>query len=105
MNTVNNTHNDYLKETTLDEITPIQNNEPEIYRKRKHSQWFMFGQKFPRSEIVFFTQMIIIGFVISVSVYNLSVECGDSSLWITLLSSCLGYVLPNPSLQRNVIVT
>ena len=44
--------------------------------------------------------VIILYTVIVVSIYNLIVGHGDSTLWTALLSSSLGYLLPNPSLKR-----
>ena len=37
--------------------------------------------------------------MIIVSLYNLSAKTGDDSLWTALLTSCLGYVLPNPKVK------
>ena len=54
----------------------------------------------PKEEIVFLCQVIILYTVIVVSIYNLTVGHGDSTLWTVLLSSSLGYLLPNPSLKR-----
>ena len=62
--------------------------------------WHLFGTEFPREEIVFFCQVIILYTVIVVSIYNLTVGHDDSTLWNALLSSSLGYLLPNPSLKR-----
>lgn len=70
----------------------------------KSERWNIFGQNYPRSEIVFFSQILIILVVISVSAYNLSVGAKDKTLWTALLSSCLGYVLPNPTIIRKSIV-
>ena len=61
--------------------------------------WTVFGQNIPKAEIVFFTQVLILYVVISVSLFNLSAEKGDSNLWTALLSSSLGYMLPNPSIK------
>ena len=41
--------------------------------------------------------------IIVVSIYNLTQGRGDSNLWTALLSSCLGYLLPNPSMKRDGI--
>ena len=60
----------------------------------------LFGTECPKEEIVFFCQVIILYTVIVVSIYNLTVGHGDSTLWTALLSSSLGYLLPNPSLKR-----
>ena len=62
------------------------------------SNWPLLGSKFPKLEIVFFTQVILIYIVIGVSLVNLSIGRTED-LWILLLCSCLGYILPNPSLK------
>ena len=65
------------------------------------SQWHVLGRRVPRSEIVFACQMILVYIVVCASIINLSMELGDSNLWTALLSSCLGYILPNPKLSSN----
>ena len=62
--------------------------------------WLLFGTECPNEEIVFVCQVIILYTVIVVSIYNLTVGHDDSTLWTALLSSSLGYLLPNPSLKR-----
>ena len=62
--------------------------------------WPVFGQRIPRSEIVFFCQMLVIYAVVAVSLFNLTRGEGSDQLWTALLSSCLGYVLPNPTLEK-----
>ena len=59
--------------------------------------WHIFGRECPKEEIVFLCQVIIL---YTVSIYNLTVAHDDSTLWTALLSSSLGYLLPNPSLKR-----
>jgi hypothetical protein len=61
----------------------------------------MFGKRVPRSEIVFFCQIIILYTVIVTSIYNLSRGHQDGHLWTALLSSSLGYLLPNPTIKRS----
>ena len=51
------------------------------------------------SLILFIFQSIVILLIICVSAYNLTINSGDSNLWTALLSSSLGYVLPNPKLK------
>ena len=63
--------------------------------------WHIFGRECPKEEIVFLCQVIILYTVIVVSIYNLTVAHDDSTLWTALLSSSLGYLLPNPSLKNN----
>ena len=62
--------------------------------------WHLFDTECPTEEFVLFCQGIILYTVIVVSIYNLTVGHGDSTLWTALLSSSLGYLLPNPSLKR-----
>ena len=63
--------------------------------------WHLFGVKCPKEEIVFLCQIVILYTVIVISIYNLTVGHDDSNLWTALLSSSLGYLLPNPTLKRN----
>lgn len=63
--------------------------------------WDVFGKRVPRSEIVFVCQLLVIYTVIGVSLFSLTrgKDCADNQLWIALLSSCLGYLLPNPRID------
>ena len=62
--------------------------------------WHLFGTQCPNEEIGLFFQVIILYMVIVVSIYNLTDGHGGSTLWTALLSSSLGYMIPNPSLKR-----
>ena len=66
-------------------------------------RWVLFGSSCPKAEIVFFCQVVVLYTVIVVSIYKLTKTDGNSNLWTTLLSSCLGYLLPNPTLQQHVV--
>ena len=57
------------------------------------------GIKTTRSHCVFACQIAIIYIVIVACIINLSLGNGDSTLWTTLMSSSLGYVLPSPKLK------
>ena len=70
-----------------------------INQNRKSVLWRVFGRRVPRSEIVFFCQMILIYVVVGVSLFNLTRGHEVDHLWVALLGSCLGYVLPNPSIE------
>ncbi len=55
---------------------------------------------FPSASIcLFIAQILVIVLVIAASIYNLSRHNGDTNLWTALLSSSIGYILPNPSLK------
>ena len=60
--------------------------------------WQLCSNSSPRREIVFFSQVIIIYVVIAIFLVNLSLDRGDSNLWSTLLSDCLGYLLSSPTI-------
>ncbi len=66
-----------------------------------HSRWHFFGKELPRSEIVFFVQVLLVYIVVIVSIVNLTIGGNGDKLWITLLSSSIGYILPSPSLKLN----
>ena len=65
------------------------------------NRWVLFGNKIPKEEIVYFCQVVIVYVVVITSIVNLSLENGSSELWISLLSSAIGYILPNPSLRKS----
>ncbi len=65
------------------------------------SKWHFFGRTFPRSEVVFVTQVLLVYIVVIVSIVNLTIGGAEDKLWIALLSSSIGYILPNPSLKPN----
>ena len=66
--------------------------------------WVACGQKTPRSEVVFLCQVLILYTVIVISIYNLTVNSENSTLWTALLSSCLGYLLPNPTIKTKHVL-
>ena len=66
--------------------------------------WIVFGKHIPKLEVVCMSQIIILYIVIITSVVNLSIQNGDPTLWSTLLGSCLGYTLPNPSIKRSKLI-
>jgi hypothetical protein len=65
---------------------------------RNSEKWVLGGKILPRSEIVFFCQMVILFIVIVTSIINLSLGA-QSELWLILLSTSLGAILPNPNLK------
>lgn len=56
----------------------------------------------PKEVTVYLCQVILLYIVIITCIINLSVDNGKSNLWTALLSSCLGYMLPNPSLRKKI---
>ena len=50
--------------------------------------------------ILFVAQVVIVYIVICVSLYNLTRGSDLKELWISLLSSSVGYILPSPMLKN-----
>ena len=61
--------------------------------------WFSDCSTPTANELIYFTQILVIFIVVITSLYNLCVQSGDDSLWTALLTSCIGYILPNPKLK------
>lgn len=56
-----------------------------------------------RCELILFGfQIFLICIVIVVSLYNLSYEKGNQQLWIVIMTSSLGYLMPNPRVKLDV---
>lgn len=92
-------------------MNPTESHEPEReafielpkHDEESHSsgeRWHLLGTRVPQAEIVYFCQMIIVYIIIITSIVNLSLQNGSTELWISLLSSCIGYALPNPKLKK-----
>jgi hypothetical protein len=52
-----------------------------------------------KNRITFFSQIIVIYAIIGVAIFHLSFQSPDKELWLVLLSSSLGYILPTPCLK------
>jgi len=62
-------------------------------------RWNVFGNQIPKEEIVFFLQVILIYIVAITCIVNLTMNVENSTLWTSLLSASLGYMLPAPNLS------
>ena len=62
--------------------------------------WILCDQRFPRSEIVFGVQTTLVFLLVIVSVTCLAFAetCEQTTVWIAILSSSVGYMLPAPKL-------
>ena len=68
---------------------------------QERRSWRFCDSRVPRSEVVYFTQIFIIIFLIGVSLVKLvffKLDCEESTFWFSLLSCTVGYALPNPKL-------
>ena len=69
---------------------------------RERRSWGFCNSRLPRSEVVYFTQFLIIIFLITVSLAKLvffSLDCEECTFWFSLLSCTVGYALPNPKYE------
>lgn len=46
--------------------------------------------------VIFITQTALLFVVVITSLVNLSINNGNTNLWTMVLTSCLGYMMPNP---------
>ena len=62
----------------------------------------MLNKKHFKSEyILFAVQVTVIFIVICTCIVNLTVGNGNKTLWTVILSSSLGYILPNPRIEAD----
>ena len=70
-------------------------------QNQERCSWRFSNSRLPRSEVVYFTQVSIIFFLIVVLVTKLvffQLDSEESTFWFSLLSCTVGYALPNPKL-------
>lgn len=53
-----------------------------------------------KNSALFYAQILILFMVITSCIINISLKNGDNTLWISLLSSSIGLILPYPKLKR-----
>ena len=89
-----------MEEFKFDQIDKLSGLEKESSNK---SSWnFCNKVTLPLSEVVFFVQMFVILILITLCIIKLTVlkpTCEETSIWISILSSLVGYILPNPRLS------
>lgn len=74
------------------------------------SKWYVCGEEFPKAQVVFTCQIILIYIVTMVSLINLTLplyintsraSSSSTQLWTAMLCSCLGYILPHPKIHQS----
>ena len=55
--------------------------------------------KIPKNRWSFFAQIVVVYTIIITSLIHLSLKSPDKKLWLILLSSSVGYILPSPGLK------
>lgn len=61
--------------------------------------WKMFGEKIPRTEIVYFAQHLISLIFITAFIGMLALHDSNREYWMICLSSTVDYIMPSLSLQ------
>ena len=88
-----------MDEFKVDQIDKLSDLEKESSNK---SSWKFCNEiTLPRSEVMFFVQMFVILILITLCIIKLTVlkpTCEETSVWFSILSSLVGYILPNPRL-------
>ncbi|MCG7874886.1 MAG: hypothetical protein JAZ03_22070 [Candidatus Thiodiazotropha taylori] len=63
------------------------------------SDWRWCGARVPKNQVTYMTQVVLVYSIIAVSLSQLILQSSDRELWLILLSTSVGYVLPSPSLK------
>lgn len=61
--------------------------------------WSMCGERVPKNQVTFIAQIIAVYGIIIVSIVHISLQSANQELWLVLLSSAFGYILPSPGLK------
>ncbi len=79
--------------TNIEQIVFDSNNQ-------ERPAWKIFGHFCPRSALVFLVQVLLGSILVITSIVCicLAETCEESTVWIAILSSCVGYFLPSPRL-------
>ncbi|MEW8546108.1 MAG: hypothetical protein AB2693_21520 [Candidatus Thiodiazotropha sp.] len=56
-------------------------------------------RRVPKNTVTFIAQVIVVYGIIAASLYHLSFQSPNQELWLILLSSAFGYILPSPGLK------
>lgn len=67
---------------------------------QERKSWSFLGHSCSRSLIVFLSQFLVILAIITCAIVRitLSKTCEESTVWVAILSSTVGYILPSPKL-------
>ena len=90
-----------MNDTVVDETdgTIVTDFVYEENNTEKKSLKFCQNVTVPRSEVVFMSQMVLILILLAFCIFKLSLTqltCEETSVWFSILSGLVGYVLPNP---------
>lgn len=63
------------------------------------NDWRWCGARMPKNQVTYMTQVILVYGIIAVSLSQLILQSSERELWLILLSTSIGYVLPSPRLK------
>ena len=73
-----------------------------VFDEENHEQisWNLFGRPFNRSLSVFLCQFFVIVLMLVCAIVRLmlSTACEETTVWVAILSSTVGYILSSPKL-------
>ena len=69
-------------------------------RRSSNACWTFLGTSFPKAEIEYFCQILLVYAIVVTAIVNLSLHSHYTELWVSLLSSAIGHALPSPTLHR-----
>ena len=62
--------------------------------------WTVCCAKAPKDEIIYCCQLAVAVIIIAVGLLNITFTDNDTCLWSILVSGAVGYLLPNPRINR-----
>jgi lipoprotein signal peptidase len=62
--------------------------------------WSIFARNIQKEQIIYFTQIFIVYTVIIAAIINLALSETPCSIWGTILSGTVGYILPAPKIRK-----
>ena len=73
-----------------------------VFDEENHERksWKCFGRTCNRSLLVFMCQFFVIVLILACAIVRvmLSTTCEETTVWVAILSSTVGYILPSPKL-------
>ena len=86
----------------VDQCDKPVNLENFVFDEENHERksWKLFGRTCNRSLLVFLCQLFVIVLMLVCAIVRimLSTTCEETTVWVTILSSTVGYILPSPKL-------
>lgn len=85
--------------STPENILASETASVEVQQQQQQQQFSCCGTRVAKNQITYFSQIGIIYGIIITAIAHLSLQSPDKELWLVLLSSSLGYILPTPGLK------